>query len=236
MPKSKQIRVISRKSFPSKILAISLPALLASQVQASETWEADIATNNNLQAKYSFSACYGPLDKPQGPECEVNFVDGTMNVNGSGGVTPDQIKTIENGWYSNGYYVSMQYTTSEGSTSLAQFTFYEKHVAKQFLDTVVAFKSNMIEIKEEKEAEQRIDEYIPQTEIDVKDTSECTPPYILCFDTELQNTDMIKTDKTESVTTEIVESEEIVETETSESTTVIETEPEGCTSPTILCF
>ena len=222
-----------------KSLAISLACAvgLSSPGLCGDLGEADIATNNNLQAKYSFSAlCYGPLDKPQGPECEVNFVDGTMNVNGSGGVTPDQIKTIENGWYSNGYYVSMQYTTSEGSTSLAQFTFYEKHVAKQFLDTVVAFKSNMIEIKEEKEAEQRIDEYIPQTEIDVKDTSECTPPYILCFDTELQNTDMIKTDKTESVTTEIVESEEIVETETSESTTVIETEPEGCTSPTILCF
>ena len=197
---------------------------------------ADISALNNAKAELSFSAnCYGPLDEPSGPECKVDFSNGIMRVNGSSGIEPDQIKYIKNGWVSNGYYVTIQYTTSDGETSLGQFSFYEKSVAKQFLSTVIAFKSNKLTSQEDVIVEDTIQ---PATEIetvietDAYDYTECNGPTILCFDIQ---TEEIKSIEKEIITEEKAE-EIITEVETNSFDAEKSAEDPGCTGPTILCF
>ena len=172
-----------------KSLAFSLAcvATFATPGLCGDLGRADIATRNDLAIENSFSAnCYGSLDKPVGPECSVDFSDGKMSVDGSSGITPDQIVSINENFYPSGYFINLQYNTSEGETSIAQFSFLKKATAKQFMNTAVLFMSgsSLSTIPESSESDS---ESIVVDTPEVKDviepiqTDECTGPTILCF-------------------------------------------------------
>ena len=195
---------------------------------------ADISGLVSAKTELSFSAnCYGPLDEPSGPECEVDFNNGKMTVNGSSGIEPDQIKFIKNGWVSNGYYVTIQYVNSDGSTSLGQFSFYEKSVAKQFLNTVIAFKNNKLVTEENEAVEEPIHTEVEKQIEAYEYTDECSGPAILCLGVEIKESEStqntpITEDETDEIIIDEVEAESVIPEETNESS--------ECTGPSILCF
>lgn len=172
-----------------KSLALSLACAVgfATPGLCGDLGRADIATHNDLATEYSFSAnCFGSLDKPQGPECSVDFVDGKMSVDGSKGITSDQVVSVAQVYNPDGYFVNLQYNTSDGGTSLAQFSFLKKTVAKQFINTVVLFMSDDLTASSEVPSiqieEQPKVEVIEETTSDVElDYGSCTGPSILCF-------------------------------------------------------
>ena len=202
---------------------------------------ADIATRSEAKTQLSFSAnCYGPLDEPRGPECKVNFVDGKMSVNGSAGITPGQITYIKNGWVSNGYYISIQYTTSDGDVSLGQFSFYEKPVAKEFLNTVIAFKSNNIVIDAEP-AIQEEEGFAINEPNETYEYKECEGPSILCFDMATREAESLEEEPSvnNDIDTGNIEEKlqvEVIEVDSEKSDIQNTTEQDECTGPTILCF
>ena len=171
-----------------KSLAFSLACLagFATPGLCGDLGRADIATRNDLPIEYSFSAnCYGSLDKPQGPECSVVFSDGKMSVDGSTGITPDQVVSVDENFYPSGYFINIQYNTSEGNSSIAQFSFLEKPSAKQFMNTAVLFMSgNAFPTAEEPAAsvnEATEDNSVVEDSDYIIPTDECTGPSILCF-------------------------------------------------------
>lgn len=219
-----------------KSLAISLACALGLSTPGicGDLGSADIGTRNDLKAEFSFSAnCYGPLDKPKGPECAVNFVDGKMNVDGSEGILPSQIISIEDGWYPNGYYVAIQYITTQGDTSLGQFTFYEKHVAKQFLNAVISFKSNNSTPKSEV-INEVIEPDSSNTDNEILDYSNCTGPTILCMDAEIKEQNI--SDDSEIIEETVEQQPEVDTFDTNDFSPVVPVESDECTGPTILCF
>ena len=176
-----------------KSLAISLAcvASFATPGLCGDLGRADIATRNDLSIESSFSAnCYGSLDKPQGPECLIDFSNGKMSVDDSTGIASNQIVSVSENFYPGGYFVNLQYVTSEGKVSIAQFSFLKKTVAKQFINTAVLFMSGT-SLTNVQETTEESSEPANQTFVD--DTSdaesvneniqvgECTGPTILCF-------------------------------------------------------
>lgn len=104
---------------------------------------ADIENRNDLPLKSEFNAlCVGPMDKWQGPECVIRFEGGRMTVDGSKGITREQVKGLAFHWGSDvSKYIDVVYATSEGKVSIAQFGFRYGNVAKQFINALVRFMS-----------------------------------------------------------------------------------------------
>ena len=165
-----------------KSLALSVACAigLASPGVCGDLGRADITTRNQNITSTTFSAnCIGSFDSPEGPECLVEFLDYKLSVDSSSGITPDQIVSVSQNWHPDGYFINVQYVDSTGASSLAQFSFLEKFVANDFLNTLTQFMS------------EGTTSVSTQPEADPLDTSEglikfessdtCTGPSILCF-------------------------------------------------------
>ena len=183
-----------------KSLALSLACAVgfATPGLCGDLGRADISTHNDLAIEYSFSAnCFGSLDKPQGPECSVDFINGKMSVDGSSGITSNQLISVAQNYHPDGYFVNVQYATSDGKSSLAQFSFLKKTVAKQFLNTLVLFMSDDLNVPDqesvveesvvEESTEDIAEELYPEVQLEAESPNEnieygeCTGPSILCF-------------------------------------------------------
>ena len=198
----------------------------------SDLGESDIANRSNTKSIYSFTAdCAGPFDTNKS-ECSVDFTADTMSVNGSTGISPNQIVSVYDNWYPYKYYVGVQYTSPKGDPSLAQFSFNEKSTAKEFLGTVFQFMGGNLQ-PELGSAEAAVDsdasteEAAPASSIDTFETS-CTGPSILCFGGDLQPE--VESSKP------VVESDSPTEEEASATDPIVNTPETSCTGPTILCF
>jgi len=110
---------------------------------AGDMGRADIQNRNDLPLKSEFNAlCVGPMDRWQGPECVVRFEGGRMTVDGSKGITREQVKGLAFHWGSDvSKHIDVVYATSEGKVSIAQFGFRYGNVAKQFINALVRFMS-----------------------------------------------------------------------------------------------
>mgnify|MGYP007063406650 CR=1 FL=1 len=173
-----------------KSLALSLACAVgfATPGLCGDLGRADISTHNDLAIESSFSAnCYGSLDKPQGPECSIDFINGKMSVDGSSGITSNQVKSVAQNYHPDGYFVNVEYATTEGKSSLAQFSFLKKTVAKQFLNTLVLFISDDLEVPTQEPAADIVEEIKPEVQYETESSNEnieygeCTGPSILCF-------------------------------------------------------
>ena len=170
----------------SIVFSVACALSIATPGFCGDLGRADLESRNDLPTSYSYSAnCYGSLDKPQGPECVIDFVDGKMSVDNSSGITPTQLVAVSENWYPYGYYVSLQYITSRGDTSIAQFSFLKKSVAKQFINTIVLFKSGNLVPDSSSDDNAKIEiETYESDDLPVSDSIErstCTGPSILCF-------------------------------------------------------
>ena len=169
-----------------KSLALSLAcvATFATPGFSADLGRADIGARNDLPIENTFSAnCFGYMDMPEGPECSVVFSDNKMSVDGSSGIGSDQIVSITENYYPSGYFINIQYSTSSGGTSIAQFSFLKKTVAKQFMNTAVLFASGSA-FPSEQPLEQEVpvnDTSETETIIENIKTEECVGPSILCF-------------------------------------------------------
>ena len=171
-----------------KSLAVSIACAvgLASPGLCGDLGKADISARNDLDIVYTFAAkCAGPFDSQRNTECSVTFTDSEMSVDESSSIGPDRVVAVNRNWHPYGYNVSVQYITSAGLPSLAEFTFNKKTVAKQFLNTVFLFSggnlpSNSVEANDDTSytemQEPTIDVYDEND-----DSSTCTGPTILCF-------------------------------------------------------
>lgn len=172
-------------------LSVACALSIATPGLCGDLGRADVETRNDLPTGYSFSAnCYGSLDSPQGPECAIEFADGKMSVDNSSGITPTQLVAISDNWYPYGYFVNLQYVTSNGDTSIAQFSFLKKSIAKQFINTLVTFKSGNLDTSSSSTSSSSV----PSSGIEVEtyesddlpvnnsiERSTCIGPSILCF-------------------------------------------------------
>ena len=189
----------------------------------SDLGESDIANRSNTKSTYSFTAdCAGPFDTNKS-ECSVDFTADTMSVNGSSGISPNQIVSVYDNWYPYKYYVGVQYTSPKGDPSLAQFSFNEKSTAKEFLGTVFQFMGGNLK-PAVGSSEAAVESSAPASAIDANET--CTGPSILCFGGNLQP----EAESTEPV----VESDSPAEAAAPDP--VANTPETSCTGPTILCF
>ena len=127
--------------------AAATAALLAgaqipsSTAMAGDMGRADIQTRNDLPLKSDFNAqCVGPMDRWEGPECVVRFDGARMTVDGSKGITREQVKGLAFHWGSDvRKYVDVVYVTADEKVSIAQFGFRYGNVAKQFIHALVRF-------------------------------------------------------------------------------------------------
>ena len=174
----------ARDSFLAmKSLAISVACAigLASPGFCGDLGRADITSSNQGMSSTSFSAnCFGSFDSPSGPECLVEFLDNKLAVDSSEGITSDQIVSVSHNWHPNGYFISVQYNASNGSPSLAQFSFLEKSVAKDFLSTLAHFMSGTMTTPISPEPEAGAQD-ISEDMIKFQSEDTCTGPSILCF-------------------------------------------------------
>ena len=69
-----------------------------------------------------------------------------MTVDGSSGIFPHQATSVTEKYYNGAYYVNLQYETSEGNSSIAQFSFLKKTIAKQFVNTIVLFMGDGLQL------------------------------------------------------------------------------------------
>ena len=168
-----------------KSLALSIACAVgfAAPAFSGDLGSADIASRNDLPLEYSFTAnCYSTLDRAEGPECSANFVNGKLSVDGSTGIFPHQASSITEKYYMGAYYVTLQYETSVGNTSIAQFAFNHKTTAKQFVNTLVLFMGDNLPVN----ASQVVDKPIME-EVEIEESTpsviptECDGPSILCF-------------------------------------------------------
>lgn len=103
------------------ISASTAAALLAgaqissSTALAGDMGRADIQTRNDLPLKSDFNAqCVGPMDRWEGPECVVRFDGARMTVDGSRGITREQVKGLAFHWGSDvRKYVDVVYATAD---------------------------------------------------------------------------------------------------------------------------
>ena len=173
----------------SIVFSVACALSIATPGFCGDLGRADMESRNDLPTAYSFSAnCFGTLDKPQGPECLIDFADGKISVDNSSGITPTQLVAVSENWNPNGYFVNLQYITSTGDTSIAQFSFLKKSVAKQFLNTLVVFRSGNLDPNRNSgtissDSTQELDT-VEIIELPVNENIErstCTGPSILCF-------------------------------------------------------
>lgn len=110
---------------------------------ANDLGRADIKTRNDLPIISKFDAqCVGPMDKWEGPECEVRFSDSKMFVDDSRGISKDQIISFSTHWdNASPKYIDVLYKTSTGEISMAQLSFKFGNRAKQFVNTLIIFMS-----------------------------------------------------------------------------------------------
>ena len=167
-------------------LSVACAIGLASPGFCGDLGRADITTRNQDIISTTFSAnCIGSFDSPNGPECLVDFIDDKLSVDSSEGITSDQIVSVSQNWHPNGYFVNVQYIASSGNSSLAQFSFLEKSVAKDFLNTLTQFMSGTfttpISTSISPEPAEEVQEDISEDMIKFQSEDTCTGPSILCF-------------------------------------------------------
>tara|TARA_B100000674_G_scaffold497950_1_gene533730 strand:+ start:1283 stop:1834 length:552 start_codon:yes stop_codon:yes gene_type:complete len=176
--------ILGMKSFAISIACAISAIGFTSPAISGDLGRADIAVRNDLPVEYSYSAnCFGSLDKERGPECSVDFVDGKLTVDGSAGIFPHQVTSVTEKYYNGAYHVNLQYQTSVGNASIAQFSFFNKTTAKQFVNTVVLFMGDALQSQEPivDSSEPIVEDTMIETPAPTLNSSECEGPSILCF-------------------------------------------------------
>ena len=111
------------------------------------------------------------------------FADGKMTVMARQVFFRIKRTSVTEKYYNGAYYVNLQYETSEGNSSIAQFSFLKKTIAKQFVNTIVLFMGDGLQPESSTidSSEPVVEDLEIETPAPTIDTSECTGPSILCF-------------------------------------------------------
>lgn len=139
--------MVTRKGSMRCLLLVAA-VLLELPINAGDLGRADMANRNDLPMVSEFQAqCIGPMDRWEGPECNIRFTSKRMSVDNSLGISKEQVISFASHWGSDvRKYFDVLYRTSSGDISVSQFGFRHGNRAKQFVNTLAEFMSGKLSL------------------------------------------------------------------------------------------